>query len=343
MALINRWSKAMAELVKSSFEVSSSIANHGTVLGDARESFIRDILEKFLPSNVVIGSGQIIDSNDRLSKQIDIIIYRNDFPVLRTLGTSDVYLIEGVIASIEVKSSLNSKSLVEALENCKSVRDLKPTFIRESMNHYTNPIYDEDFEVLSDDKKNSVMGLILPPTYIFSYQGFTDKSLASFIESLNSWYIDPEGGEYDLTVMPEAIISSGCVALKNLNDTFGLGAVPDDLFLRDLRQSLLNNSNFKSTLSAREIKILLDIDPNFEFNFGMVAKVDVQPIQYLICNLLETLCSRQGVQQFGSTPVAYSLLAYSEAPESHRGWVGTAINLNRITCPKLDHYRNIFA
>lgn len=47
MAVVNNWAKAIEALLKSSFSVSSSIANHSAILGDARESFIRSILKSF--------------------------------------------------------------------------------------------------------------------------------------------------------------------------------------------------------------------------------------------------------------------------------------------------------
>ena len=168
MAIISKWAKSIARVLESSFSVSSTIASHSGVLGDARESFIRDVLKRFLPSNISIGAGQIIDSEGSISKQIDLIIYRNDFPTLRTFGSADVYLIEGVIATVEVKSQLNEKSLFEALENGKSVRNLKPSVLRHSLDEYSARIYGRDYQNLTVSQMNSVMGLVLPPAYVLS-------------------------------------------------------------------------------------------------------------------------------------------------------------------------------
>lgn len=71
---IDDWVQSISDMIKISANVGSSVSNHSTILGDARESFIRDILENFLPSSIVIGSGQIIDQYEGRSKQIDIII-----------------------------------------------------------------------------------------------------------------------------------------------------------------------------------------------------------------------------------------------------------------------------
>ncbi len=151
MAIISKWARSIAKVLDTSFEVSSSIANHKTVLGDARESFIRDVLQRFLPRNISIGSGQIVDAEDGISRQIDLIIYRNDFPILRTFGSADVYLIEGVVATVEVKSQLNQPQLFEALENGKSVRNLKVSLLGESIDYHSQQISPRPFSAATPD------------------------------------------------------------------------------------------------------------------------------------------------------------------------------------------------
>ena len=219
MAIISKWAKSIARVLESSFSVSSTIASHSGVLGDARESFIRDVLKRFLPSNISIGAGQIIDSEGSISKQIDLIIYRNDFPTLRTFGSADVYLIEGVIATVEVKSQLNEKSLFEALENGKSVRNLKPSVLRHSLDEYSARIYGRDYQNLTVSQMNSVMGLVLPPAYVYGYRGYPGSSLELLRNSLNAWHNIPDrAGELDVTLMPEVIATQGCVCLLYTSD-----------------------------------------------------------------------------------------------------------------------------
>ncbi|EMY6776870.1 TPA: DUF6602 domain-containing protein [Vibrio alginolyticus] len=335
MAVVNNWAKAIEALLKSSFSVSSSIANHSAILGDARESFIRSILKSFLPSNLVIGSGQIIDSEQSLSKQIDIIIYRDDFPILRTLGTNDVYLVEGVLATIEVKSRLNKETLYEALDNCKSVRDLRPTLIPESLDELTKYVYGLEHGDLPVGKQNSVMGLVLPPTYIFAYEGYTQSSLNEFLAAINEWYSNIGKGEYDVTTLPDVIVSKGCVSLKNLNDSFSLGYVKDEEiepFVNDINANIANEH-----LTVQDLKDAMGLDGEQSFTYGLAAKGSESPIQYFISDLLTSICFRQGIQKFGSTPITYSLLNYVDKPEYENDWVGVAVNINCITRPSLDY------
>ncbi|WP_243371117.1 DUF6602 domain-containing protein [Geotalea sp. SG265] len=299
MSIIGSWAKAMSKVVSSSFEVSSAISNHGGLLGDARESFIRDVLERFLPSNVVVGSGQIADSKEGLSKQIDIIIYRNDFPVLRTFGSGDVYLIEGVIATIEVKSALTKRNLIEALENGKSVRNLLPTILISSLNFYCNIAYENDFIDLSIPQKNSIMGMVLPPHYIFSYKGYKATSYANLLVAVNKWFCDLKGGELDATILPEVICTEGCVGIKNLSNQLGL------------------------------------MDSNCTF----AVKADESPLRYLISSLLENIFARMGQQQLGQTGIQYNLLDYHITKDMEGGWKGTAVDPLGLEDPKLTIFR----
>ncbi|BDQ02652.1 DUF6602 domain-containing protein [Ignavibacterium sp.] len=78
--------------------------------GRYKEAILKNILRKFLPKNISVGTGFIISSNDqhRISKQIDIIIYENDYPVLFSEGDFIITTTENVKGIIEVKSNIGS-------------------------------------------------------------------------------------------------------------------------------------------------------------------------------------------------------------------------------------------
>ena len=323
----------MAKVIDASFHVSSSIADHTTVLGDAREHFIIEVLKKFLPANVIIGSGQIIDVNNKKSKQIDIIIYRNDFPILRTFGTSDIYLVEGVLATIEVKSQLNETTLFEALENGKSVKNLRPSLVMETLDYYSNEVYSNTYEDLTSPQKNSIMGMILPSTYIYGYKGYTKNSLKNLKDSINKWnnFLD-EKGEADPTLLPEIISTEGCVGIKNLNNFLELPKVTNSEFKPILDKI---NEHTQNKVSYEEACLMFG-DEQEEFDHSIGLKIDDAPIQYLISNLLENIFLRIGHHQLGKTPIQYNLLNYHMTSEMNYGWEGAAINLLKIGDPRLD-------
>ena len=114
------------ELV-ASFEGAGLATTPGQV-GSAREVPIREKLEQILPAGIGVGSGFVIDSFGRTSRQIDVILYEKmlcpRFCINRDEFTS-FYPCEGVFAVGEVKSVLNSGSIRDIFEKVYSVKTLK--------------------------------------------------------------------------------------------------------------------------------------------------------------------------------------------------------------------------
>jgi hypothetical protein len=84
-------------------------AGHSLHKGTPREAFIREFLNSHLPSNVDIGTGEIIDAQSAPNQprnQFDIVVYRRNYPKLDFGGRISGFLIETVLATIEVKSNL---------------------------------------------------------------------------------------------------------------------------------------------------------------------------------------------------------------------------------------------
>lgn len=101
------------------------IENHNPDTGYNREKILIDWLEKHLPQVVEAKSGgKIIDSNKKVSKQVDVVIYEKSMPML---GGNDktYYFAEGVVSALEVKSKLTPANLKEAFTNLSSVKQCK--------------------------------------------------------------------------------------------------------------------------------------------------------------------------------------------------------------------------
>lgn len=118
---------------------SASIAEHSTLIGDARENPARVQLENILPKATKIGTGIIMDTKGRKSRQQDLVFYEGDYcPVFSINNTpsASFFPIEGVIASGEVKSSMSREVLRAAIENIKSVKSLERFINPENTNPY---------------------------------------------------------------------------------------------------------------------------------------------------------------------------------------------------------------
>lgn len=122
MKLIQKHLKHYETSLASNFTLSS-ITTHGSSKGSAREIVIKDFLNTNLPSNLDITSGQIFDSKDNISSQVDIIIYSKHSLKLNFGKEQDMVPIDSTLALIECKSSLKTGSMTDGNINLKTTLD----------------------------------------------------------------------------------------------------------------------------------------------------------------------------------------------------------------------------
>lgn len=103
-------------------------ATHPVAVGDGTELSWKEMLDEFLPSRYSVAKGFVVDSNNRCSKQIDIIIYdRNFSPLLWNWGGHLYIPAESVYAVFEVKQDHEAVNFTAAAEKAASVRELHRT------------------------------------------------------------------------------------------------------------------------------------------------------------------------------------------------------------------------
>lgn len=137
--------KSHIDAVEQSLLAISRIpANTGHTLhkGTPREAFIRKFLQDHLSERVAIGSGEIIDANSRPNEprnQIDIVIYKRDYPKLDFGGGISGFLAESVIATIEVKSLLDAAALKQSVETGRKLKGLSRNVVTAFTTGYQPP------------------------------------------------------------------------------------------------------------------------------------------------------------------------------------------------------------
>lgn len=117
------------------FKAYSKFPNDPTNQIALRLFFIINFLRKFVPTTIDIGAGEIIDFTGRKSSTQDIILYRSNYPVFRTSDNHESYLLEGVIATIEILPNGDLLQLRRRFINCASVKNLKPSKHKISANN----------------------------------------------------------------------------------------------------------------------------------------------------------------------------------------------------------------
>ena len=111
--------------------ISNIPANAGHTLhrGTPREAFIKEFLEGHLSANVAIGTGEILDASSQpraTRNKFDIVIYTNNYPKLDFGGGINGFMIESVVATIEVKSVLDQAAIDQSVRAAHAAKCRTP-------------------------------------------------------------------------------------------------------------------------------------------------------------------------------------------------------------------------
>ena len=119
----------MVETIRQAREMSriAEHVQHNGLRGQLRESFLARALRPWLPRGVEIGTGVIIDEKGtrRQVNEDDLIIFAPSLlPAVLPIVERNVFLLDAVLARIEVKSTLSAGELKSAVEGAIAVKKL---------------------------------------------------------------------------------------------------------------------------------------------------------------------------------------------------------------------------
>ena len=194
MNRIDEWTQFISKCLKSETELLGIQSRHDLYEDTARATFIRVVLDQFLPSSFAVGSGRVIDALGNSSDELDIIIYRRDFPQLNLPGSTNVFLYESVLATIEVKTKLVRKTFFDAMDKCASMGQLTPAVNPVALSKLASrnnlTLNDNDVFVHEDPLKTARFHLMgRPPTFVYAFSGY-QTSLKQLKENIDLWIID---------------------------------------------------------------------------------------------------------------------------------------------------------
>ena len=119
--LTNYHKSITAEIISTNKRVRDLVTHWGEE-GKYKEVVFKNILKRFLPNNLEIGTGFIIKPLGRgehvESKQLDIIIYENSYPILFREADFVIMTPEGVRGIIEIKANLLNQNIEEIIDTC---------------------------------------------------------------------------------------------------------------------------------------------------------------------------------------------------------------------------------
>ena len=104
----------------------SQLLSHNPTKGDVREGIVSDFLRKLLPACYGLGTGQVFSRDGRLSRQMDVVIYDTMYSLVFQQAREKLLIpCESVYGTVEIKTSLRTRDLQDAIQNSKSLHALK--------------------------------------------------------------------------------------------------------------------------------------------------------------------------------------------------------------------------
>ena len=98
---------------------------HSGEKGALVEHQFRSNLTEILPEKIGVSHGFVIDSNNEVSKQMDIILYdKLNTPRIFSSDDAQIFPVEATYACGEIKTTLNSEALEDSFEKCLSYKRL---------------------------------------------------------------------------------------------------------------------------------------------------------------------------------------------------------------------------
>lgn len=106
---------------------SADQVSHSGERGRLLEGVLSDFFSRTLPRRIAVGSGQIVSAwKPNISKQMDLVFYNaQDYALLINEKNFQIIPTEAVLSVIEVKSTLDKKSLSEGVKNVASAKVLR--------------------------------------------------------------------------------------------------------------------------------------------------------------------------------------------------------------------------
>lgn len=191
--------RRLATLLHAQAQVAGGLG-HAATVGALRELVVKKFLRPHLPETIAIYSGIIIDSKGNQSRQQDIVLVDKAFPTISVGSEDGVALIiaESVLATIEVKSKLDTSELLGTMESIAQTRSL----------HRSGDLF---YSKLGAEMTMQMMPIL---AYIFAFDGISLPTLVVAMGDFCSKHAD--GG-----IGPEAVcvLSHGAILRESLMPT----------------------------------------------------------------------------------------------------------------------------
>jgi len=187
--------------VVASANASRSIIHSG-LTGRLREIIVGDLLKPWLNPHLKTATGVIIDHYGNQSKQIDVIVYDERITPPILLNNQEGFVpCHAVVATIEVKSTLSSGTVKDAIENARSVKLLKYDYDKIPVAGEAGFVRYFNKRLLDQLKDEALKDLL-------EYVLFAISSPACYLFALTSDLTDPSNTVKEISRLDDAVAQS---------------------------------------------------------------------------------------------------------------------------------------
>ncbi len=153
---------AKFNLIRSKYEHSGNKGTHGEII-------LREFIRECFSENLIVGHGEVIDSKNKRTGQVDCVIAERDItPFVVDPAAPNMFIVESVKCLGEVKFRL--KEIEKLVKQCCTLKELTP-----------NPTKGD---LRLTQKKDDERFYNRRPFFIFAYE--TDVSIETILSKLNS-------------------------------------------------------------------------------------------------------------------------------------------------------------
>ncbi len=274
--LLRDWFDSLEDTLRQDAK-AKGLLGHPSMIGAAREFVIKRVLGSFLPPALHVGSGRIVANEAAASPQVDVVVFDPRFPYLRTDDGQALYPVEGVIATIEVKSELSKSHLLDALGKCVAVASLPVGIITADLEAEMRRVewYSHNPTVVT----NAIAKALLPKTYIYGLSGIS--TIETLSDHVRDWFQGVASGEGRLPSLPSMIITDKCLGLN----------LTEKILMRDVQRSVGPDGQER--------------DPNSMVNLMGYWETPRQ-FGLLATHLLDAIHDRERSQRIGHVRLGYA-------------------------------------
>jgi len=158
--------------IANSLEAAAAVAGgtgHAVTTGRLRELIIHQFLQPHLPRNIEVRSGVIIDASGNRSKQQDCVLVDTRLPLIDVGSKTDALLLaESVVATIEIKSHLDTDEVNSTIESISQTNKL----VRNG-----TQVYRKGGVEIKLPKPNPIL------SYVFAYDSISLEALMAAISA----------------------------------------------------------------------------------------------------------------------------------------------------------------